>query len=140
MPSMSEPVRAAFLGCGFITAVHSRNLRALRRDVACGSASRDAAKAADYCRRYGGTRSYQEYAAAIDDARVDAVVIAVPPRFHLELTLRALDAGKHVLVEKPVFPRLADYETVAEAKTRARKVVLVGENDHYKPLAVCLRD
>jgi len=64
----------------------------------------------------------------------------VPPRFHLELTLRALAAGKHVLVEKPAFPRLADYETVAEAKTRARKVVLVGENDHYKPLAVCLRD
>jgi predicted dehydrogenase len=44
-----------------------------------------------------------------------------------------------VLVEKPAFPAIADYETVLEARQRARRVVLVGENDHYKPLAVCLR-
>ena len=77
--------------------------------------------------------------AAIDDPRVDAVVIAVPPRFHLDLALRALAAGKHVLVEKPAFPRLEDYQTVVAARNRANRVVLVGENDHYKPLAVTLR-
>jgi predicted dehydrogenase len=70
---------------------------------------------------------------------VDAVVIAVPPRFHLDLTQRALAIGKHVLVEKPAFPRTDDYASVAEARDRAGKVVLVGENDHYKPLAVTLR-
>jgi predicted dehydrogenase len=106
----------------------------------CSYASRDRDKAEQFRRSYDGQRSYASYDEAIGDRGVDAVVVAVPPRFHLELTLRALDAGKHVLVEKPAFPRLADYETVAEAKTRARKVVLVGENDHYKPLAVCLRD
>jgi predicted dehydrogenase len=63
----------------------------------------------------------------------------VPPAFHLELTLRALAAGKHVLVEKPAYPRLADYEAARVARDRAGRVVLVGENDHYKPLAVCLR-
>jgi predicted dehydrogenase len=70
---------------------------------------------------------------------VDAVVIAVPPRFHLDLTLHALEAGKHVLVEKPAYLRLEDYHTVAQARNRTRRVVLVGENDHYKPLAVRLR-
>ena len=65
--------------------------------------------------------------------------IAVPPRFHLDLTLRALEAGKHVLVEKPAFLRMDDYRTVLEARDRAGRVVLVGENDHYKPLAVTLR-
>ena len=44
---------------------------------------------------------YRDYAEAIADPAVDAVVVAVPPRFHLELTLEALAAGKHVLVEKP---------------------------------------
>ena len=83
--------------------------------------------------------SYGDYDAAIDDPAIDAVVIAVPPRFHLDLTLRALAAGKHVLVEKPAFLTMADYETVRTARDRAGRVVLVGENDHYKPLAVRLR-
>jgi predicted dehydrogenase len=73
------------------------------------------------------------------DPGVDAVVIAVPPRFHCDLALRALAAGKHVLVEKPAFPHTRDYETVRAARDRAGRVVLVGENDHYKPLAVTLR-
>jgi predicted dehydrogenase len=58
---------------------------------------------------------------------------------HLDLVLQALAAGKHVLVEKPAFVRMADYLTVRAARDRARRVVLVGENDHYKPLAVRLR-
>lgn len=102
-------------------------------------ASRDKGRADDFCRRYRGTGAFEGYAAAIDDPSIDAVVVAVPPRFHLDLTLRALAAGKHVLVEKPAFPTLADYETVREARDSAGRVVLVGENDHYKPLAVSLR-
>ncbi len=134
-----SPLHIAFLGCGFITRVHSRNLRSLRPDIVCSYASRDAARAEALCRRYGGAGSYREYAAAIEDPRVDAVVVAVPPRFHLDLTLRALEAGKHVVVEKPAFLRMEDYETAVAARNRANRVVLVGENDHYKPVAVCLR-
>ena len=96
-------------------------------------------KADECCRRYRGVESYGSYSSAIDDPRVDAVVVAVPPRFHLDLTRQALAAGKHVLVEKPAFPRMADYEAVVDARNAAGRVVLVGENDHYKPLAVCLR-
>jgi UDP-N-acetylglucosamine 3-dehydrogenase len=136
---MPQRLHLAFLGCGFITRVHSRNLRYLRRHIVCSYASRDAAKAQDYRRRYGGAASYAEYAQAIDDPGVDAVVVAVPPRFHLELTLRALAAGKHVLVEKPAFLRMEEYRAAVDARDRARRVVLVGENDHYKPLAVNLR-
>jgi predicted dehydrogenase len=136
---MPTPVHLAFLGCGFITRVHSHHLRALRGDVTWSYASRNIKKAADFCGRYGGTGSYGDYRAAIDDPHVDAVVIAVPPRFHLDLALAALDAGKHVLVEKPAFPRMTDYRTVLDARNRARRVVLVGENDHYKPLARTLR-
>ena len=136
---MSDALRLAFLGCGFITGVHSRQLTGLRPSIVCSYASRDAARAAEYCRTHKGSRSFADYARAIADPDVDAVVIAVPPKFHLELTLEALAAGKHVLVEKPAFLTLADYETVVAARDRARRVVLVGENDHYKPLAVTLR-
>ncbi len=136
---MPGPLHIAFLGCGFITAVHSRHLASLRSEIVCSYASRDAAKADEYCRRYGGVGKYADYIAAIENPRIDAVVVAVPPRFHLDLALRALAAGKHVLVEKPAFPSLRDFAAVAAARDRARKVVLVGENDHYKPLAVTLR-
>ena len=136
---MPAPLHVAFLGCGFITRVHSDHLRRLGDAVTCSYASRDSARAEAYRRRFGGVASYGDYRRAIDDPRVDAVVVAVPPRLHLTLSLQALAAGRHVLVEKPAYLTMADYLTVLEARDRAGRVVLVGENDHYKPLAVTLR-
>jgi predicted dehydrogenase len=66
-------------------------------------------------------------------------VVAVPPTFHLDLTLRAQRASTHVLVEKPAIPRIDEYRAAIDARNHAKRVVLVGENDHYKPLAVVLR-
>ena len=102
-------------------------------------ASRDAGKAETFRRNFRGVRSYSTYQAALDDPAIDAVVVAVPPRFHLDLTRQALAAGKHVLVEKPAFPQIEDYQAAIDLRDRAGRVVLVGENDHYKPLAVTLR-
>ncbi len=136
---MPSPLRIAFLGCGFITRVHSRNLRRFKSEIVCGYASRDKARAEAFAGEHRGTGSYSDYADAINDPNVDAVVIAVPPKFHLNLTLQALAAGKHVLVEKPAFPTTGDYQVVREARDKAKRVVLVGENDHYKPLAITLR-
>jgi len=134
-----SPLRIAFLGCGFITRVHSRHLRRLRSEIVASYASRSRDKAEAFCREFGGAGAYVDYAAAIEAPDIDAVVIAVPPRYHLMLTLAALAARKHVLVEKPAYLRLEDYDTVIAARDRAQRVVLVGENDHYKPLAVYLR-
>ena len=139
MPSSAEPIHVAFLGCGFITRVHSRHIRRVPELRVAGYASRERAKADRYCAQFGGNKAYAGYAAAIDDPQVHAVVVAVPPRFHLALTLQALAAGKHVLVEKPAFPRLDDYGAVTASRDRAGRVVIVGENDHYKPLARFLR-
>ena len=136
---MPGPVHVAFLGCGYITGVHCQHLRALGSDVACSFASRDAARAEAYRQQFGGRTAFADYGSAIEAPDVDAVVVAVPPTFHRDLTLRALAAGKHVLVEKPAFPVMADYLAVRDARDRAGRVVLVGENDHYKPLAVTLR-
>lgn len=136
---MSGPVHIAFLGCGFITRVHAGHLRALGTAVVAGFASRDRTRAEAYRREFGGFAAWGDYAEAIADPRVDAVVVAVPPRFHLELTRQALAAGRHVLVEKPAFPTMADYLDVRAARDAAGRIVIVGENDHYKPLAVTLR-
>jgi predicted dehydrogenase len=136
---MPSPLRLAFLGCGFITRVHSAHLRALGDVARVSYASRDRTRAEAFRREFGGVAAYGGYAEAIADPAIDAVVVAVPPVFHKALALEALAAGKHVLVEKPAFPALADFHEVMAARDRAGRVVLVGENDHYKPLAVRLR-
>ena len=132
-------MRIAFLGCGFITGVHSKHLRVLRDQVECSYASRDGARAETFRARYAGRAAYSSYAEAIADPEIDAVVVAVPPKHHLELTEQAVAAGKHVLVEKPAFPEAQDFRRVAKLRDGAGVTVLVGENDHYKPLAVTLR-
>ncbi len=129
----------AFLGCGFITEVHSRHLSTMRPTWRASYASRSRDRAEDFRRRLTGVRAYDGYGAALADPDVDAVVVAVPPRWHRELALEALAAGKHLLVEKPAFPRTADYDDVIEARAQTGATVMVGENDHYKPLVVTLR-
>jgi predicted dehydrogenase len=137
-----RPLHIAFLGCGFIAGVHSRHLRALAGsddEVVASYASRDPRRAERFREKYAGRRAYGDYASALADDDVDAVVVAVPPAYHLELSLSALEAGKHVLVEKPAYLTSADFEAVRLARDEAERVVLVGENDHYKPLALTLR-
>jgi len=133
-------LHVAFLGCGFITRVHSKYLKgALSGTIVPSYASRDAGKAEQFRRRFNGRKAYGSYDEALADRSVDAVVIAVPPRFHLDLAGQALSLGKHVLVEKPAFLHADDYLSVIAQRDRTGRTVLVGENDHYKPLAVCLR-
>jgi len=137
---MPEPLHVAFLGCGFITRVHSQHLKgALSGTIVPSYASRDRGKAEEFRRQFGGRTAFGSYDEALADGSVDAVVIAVPPRYHLDLTQQALTGGKHVLVEKPAFLRAEDYTAMIALRDRAGRTVLVGENDHYKPLAVCLR-
>ena len=71
---------------------------------------------------------------------MDAVVVATTPDTHLALTLQALDAGKHVVVEKPAFLRSADFDRVRALEAATGKRVMVAENYCYKPLARALRD
>lgn len=129
----------AFLGCGAVTQAHTRTLRSLDANVRLYYASRDASRAAELNTRSAGSGAFASYAAAVEDAGVDAVLIATPPAFHLEWTLRALAAGKHVIVEKPPFPRAADFAAVEQAARSASRQVLVAENYFYKPLVRMLR-
>ncbi len=133
------PIRLAFLGCGFATRLHSRMLRRLGGSVERFYASRDPEKARAFAAEHGAAGHFGSYEQAIADERIDVVVVATPPASHLDLTLRALAASKHVVVEKPAFPRSADFARVREAGRAAGRQVLVAENYFYKPLAVALR-
>lgn len=139
MSSSPRPLGLAFLGCGAITERHSRTLLGMGADVRLGYASRDASKAESFRRRFGGSGAWGAYEAALGDPGVDAVVVATPPHLHLGQTLAALEAGKHVILEKPAFPSADDFAPVRAAVTRAGRGVFVAENYVYKPLAQVLR-
>lgn len=128
-----------FLGCGSIAGQHARRLRDVE-GVRCSFASREASRASEYRRRFGGTRSYVGYETPLRDESVDGVVITTPTAQHLSLTLAALDAGKHVIVEKPAFLRSADVDLVEAAASASGCQVFVAENYAYKPLGRVLRD
>lgn len=127
-----------FLGCGLATSMHSRTLRTLGGVRFC-YASRDAARAEEFRRRYDGARAFGSYEAAVADGAVDVVVIATPTVTHRDLTLLALRAGRHVVVEKPAFMRASDVGPVRAAAARAGRMVLVAENYFYKPITTRLR-
>jgi UDP-N-acetylglucosamine 3-dehydrogenase len=131
-------LRIAFLGCGFATRLHSRTLRGFR-DVERFYASRNLEKADEYRARFRGAGSFAPYQAAIEDPRVDVVLIGTPPSSHLELATRALRAGKHVIVEKPPFPRSTDFDTIEALTAETGRRVFVAENYFYKPMLVELR-
>jgi predicted dehydrogenase len=135
----ASPLHFVFLGCGSIAARHSRTLASFT-GVSFSFASRDGARAADFRRGLGGTGSYGSYAAALEADEVDAVVITTPTAQHLSLTLAALQAGKHVIVEKPAFLRSTDVGVVEAATSASGCRVFVAENYAYKPLAGVLRD
>lgn len=129
-----------FLGCGAVTAAHSRTLRRMGAPVRRFYASRSDPKAASFERRFRGSGSYGSYEAALADGRIDVAFVATPPSTHLDLALRALEAGKDVIVEKPAFLRASDFDRASEAARAAGRRVLVAENYGYKPLARVLRE
>jgi predicted dehydrogenase len=128
----------AFLGCGFATRIHTKRLRGME-GVSLFYASRSLAKAEEFSRKAGGAGAFGSYEAAIADPRVEVIVVATPPTTHLELTLAALAAGKHVVVEKPPFLHASDFDAVRAARDAAGRRVMVAENYFYKPMAEALR-
>ena len=128
-----------FLGCGAAAAMHSRTLARLEPGLPRSYASRDAGRAGSFAERYGGARTFGSYEEALTSEEVTVAMVVTPPSSHLEWTLAALDAGKHVIVEKPAFLDSVEFDAVALAAERAGRQVLVAENYAYKPLARELR-
>ena len=88
-------------------------------------ASRDAAKACEAAERLGIPKAYGSYEELLADPEVDAVYIPLPNHLHVPWSIRAAQAGKHVLCEKPVGMNAAEVPALIEARDRAG--VLIGE-------------
>jgi predicted dehydrogenase/aryl-alcohol dehydrogenase-like predicted oxidoreductase len=125
MDSTSLPnLRWGILGVGSIAKKFATSLprSATGRLVALGS--RDLAKAEAAATAFGGARAHGSYEALLADPEVDAVYIATPHPLHAHWAIRAAEAGKHILCEKPLCLNHAEAMAVVEA-ARAHDVFLM---------------
>ncbi|HLQ19380.1 MAG TPA: Gfo/Idh/MocA family oxidoreductase, partial [Tabrizicola sp.] len=110
-------IRVALLGAGYIASWHADAIRAtpgLRLVAVC---DRSEAAARKLAAAYGVT-AHTDLEALIASASCDAVHILTPPPLHRDLAVRCLEAGLHVLVEKPVTLSVPDLDDIAEAARR----------------------
>jgi D-xylose 1-dehydrogenase (NADP+, D-xylono-1,5-lactone-forming) len=86
-------------------------------------ASRDEARAEEYARTWGIERAYGSYEAMLEDPDVDAVYISLPNTMHRDWSIRSVEAGKHVICEKPFSKRPEDVEAAFDAADRAGRLL-----------------
>jgi D-xylose 1-dehydrogenase (NADP+, D-xylono-1,5-lactone-forming) len=99
-------------------------IKASRNGRLIALASRSPERAQELISPYEGARVWHTYEALLQDQEVDAVYIPLVNSLHMEWTLRALDAGKHVLCEKPLAMNAAEAEAMAAAAQAAGKQVM----------------
>jgi predicted dehydrogenase len=100
----------------------------------------DPGKAAEFSRRYPGVSTSSDFEALLEDPRVDAVAIATPPRTHFALVKQALEADKHVLVEKPLATSVAEAVALVQLAERRDLVLMPGHTFLYSPSVNKVRD
>lgn len=100
-PETGAPIRWGFLGAGGMAASMAGDLHH-GDNVLHAVAARDGDRAAAFAARFGASRSHGDYQAVIQDPGVDVVYVATTHPFHRELALLAIQAGKPVLIEKPL--------------------------------------
>jgi predicted dehydrogenase len=135
-PSLSS-LRAGVIGTGFIGPVHVEALRRLGVTVTANCDVGDLA--AQAAARLKIPRAFADHRQLAACPEVDVVHITAPNRFHCQMSLAALRAGKHVVCEKPLAMNTRETARVVEAARAARRVFAVNYNVRFYPAVLQLR-
>lgn len=138
--SASRPLpewRAGIIGTGFIGPVHVEALRRLgvRVQALCDVPGRVGPAAS----RLGIPKTFTDYRELTNSPEVDVVHITAPNRFHCEMAMAALEAGKHCVCEKPLAMNTTETARIAKAAKVARTVFAVNYNVRFYPAVLQLR-
>ncbi len=131
MPALA-PIRTTIVGLGGISLEHLTKLRRLSSAEVVGVCDLSETLVQAVAERFGVPGTYTSYEGMLEEQRPQAVHVLTPPQTHRGLVLQALDAGAHVMVEKPAAPTWADY---AEMRDRAlERGLLLVENLNYRTM------
>jgi predicted dehydrogenase len=136
--SKRSAFRVAVVGCGYWGSKHVRVLHAAGgvEEVVLVDSREDRLR--NLTRSYRTAPWYTALAPALE--HVDAVVVATPPSSHVSVALQAIEAGKHVLVEKPLAPTTAGARLLECAASAAGVTLMVGHTFEYSPAVRKLRE
>jgi predicted dehydrogenase len=127
-------LHAAVIGTGFIGRIHVRSAR-LAGATVVGVAASTAQRSAQAATELSVPRGYATALDAVRDPQVDVIHICTPNTLHVEVARAALEAGKHVVCEKPLATTLADAQELAALAARKGLVATVPFVNRYHPMA-----
>jgi len=136
MNQQNSIIRVGVVGVGHLGAVHARLWKGIEGAELVGLYDVNAARAATVAAEHGVAAF-----ASLDElfAAVDAISIVTPTSNHAEVALRALGAGVHIFVEKPITAAYSDAEPIIRIAEEGRLVVQVGHIERYNPAFAALR-
>ena len=134
-----KPVRIGFIGAGIISDLHAEGIAAHPDAELIGLWNRTPARAAEKSQLFN-CRTYDSPEALVSDPDIDAVFVLTNLETHREYSLLALEAGKHVLVEKPVGVSVDEIQDLDEAAQKAGLVCLPGHNYIYEDSLIRSRE
>ena len=130
---MSKKLRWGVLGTARIIRKTVPALQRTRNGEVVGIASRTEERAREYADKHGVPQAFSSYEALLASPDIDAVYITLPNALHREWVLRSLDAGKHVLCEKPLAMSAAEVEEIARRADGTGLRVLEGFMYRFHP-------
>lgn len=137
---MTGPLRWGLLGTAQINRRLIPAMRAARRSTVAAVAGRDAERVRRYADEWQIPVAHTTYDALLRDSGVDAVYLPLPNALHVEWTLRALDAGKHVLCEKPLALSPEDVDRVRAVAGARERVVAEAFMYRHEPVMARVLD
>jgi len=122
---MSKKIRWGILGTGMIAKKFAKDLKAtdLGELHATGSRSQDTANL--FSSEFGG-KAFNSYESLINDSEIDAIYNPLPNGLHAEWSIKAMNAGKHVLCEKPMARNISEVEEMFKVSEQTGKVLIEG--------------
>ena len=132
MTNAAGKLGIGIIGAGWFGERHAEAIAALDDVRLVAAARTDPAALADFTARYGG-RGYSDYTDLLADPAVDAVVIATPHHLHTVAVEAAAQAGKHILLEKPMAPTLAECDRIIAVAEEAGVTLMLGHTSQFAP-------
>lgn len=129
MTASRKPVRVGLIGCGRVTQErHLPALKSLSSAAVVAVADVDANRLERVADRFQIAQRTTDFRTLVEDPEIDAVAVCVPAQRHVEVALVALDAGKHLLIEKPLALDLDECDLLIEKAAKSTSKVTVGFN------------